>query len=319
MESLRVRRLALIMAAPAILMISAWRAEARNSVLQELTSIRATKAGVDAKNNFWAFDAKRHVVTRITPIGDRFESDILPAAWEADADPDRGIAMLSEGGEVINIVGWDGLIKRSIHLLHKGSDVAWLHGSHFAVTPRTTGPCVEIWDAATGEYLSGFGTCPDIAIPRSGAITTRATLLRYDPAHREIVTFDTFRGDLIAFSENGTITRKTHVTHPKDDTYAAGLKEMDTNARLHGGAEVLQVRKYASMTLAPDRSLWLGESPDDRGITAVTILNDGTVRRTRIEVPECSSTRFIAWNDDLVFYRDPGSPQAFCIAVKRRK
>jgi hypothetical protein len=95
-----------------------WTAEARKSAEQELASIRPSKAGVDSNNNFWAWDAKRRVVTRITPNGDRFESDILPDAWGADADQERGIAVLSEGGRVINIVDWNGLQKRSIHLLH---------------------------------------------------------------------------------------------------------------------------------------------------------------------------------------------------------
>jgi len=149
-----------------VIVTCTWTAEARKSAEQELGSIRATKAGVDAKKNFWAWDATRRTVTRITPNGDRFESDILPDAVAADADQERGIAVLSEKSRVISIFDWSGTQKRSIHLLHPATDIAWLSGSHIAVTPRTTGPCVEIWDASTGEYLSGFGTCPDIKPPR---------------------------------------------------------------------------------------------------------------------------------------------------------
>jgi hypothetical protein len=318
-EHIRTNEVIRIALSSIIIATGAWNAEARNSAAQELASIRATKAGVDSKNNFWAFDARRRVVTRITPNGDRFESDILPDAWEADADQERGLALLSRGGEVIDIVDWHGGTKRSIHLLHKGSDVAWLSGSHIAVTPRTTGPCVEIWDASTGEYLSGFGTCPDIPAPRAGVVATRATLVRYDPAHHEIVTFDAFRGDLTAFAESGAITRKSHIDNAQDAEVNASVKDMDTNARLHGGVEMLQLRKYAAMTIAPDRSIWLGEGADARGITAVIVLQDGTVRRARIEVPQCPSIRFVGWNDDLVFYRDPGSPDPFCVAVRRRE
>jgi hypothetical protein len=301
------------------ILAGAWTADARNSAAQELASIRASKAGVDSKNNFWAFDARRRVVTRITPNGDRFESDILPDTSEADADQERGIALLSRAGDFITIVDWHGLEKRSIHLLHKASDVAWLSGSQIAVTPRTTGPCVEIWDASTGEYLSGFGTCPDIPTPRAGVVATRATLVRYDPAHHEIVTFDAFRGDLTAFSESGAITRKSHIDNAKDAAVTASVKDMDTNARLHGGVEMMQLRKYAAMTIAPDRSIRLGENADARGITSVIVQQDGTVRRTRIDVPQCPSIRFISWNDDLVFYRDPGSPDPFCVAIKSEK
>ncbi|HEX9459339.1 MAG TPA: hypothetical protein VGA84_09355 [Thermoanaerobaculia bacterium] len=296
-----------------------WTAEARNSAEQELASIRATKAGVDSKNNFWAWDAKRRMVTRITPNGDRVESDILPDAWEVDADQERGIATLSDGGRVINIIEWNGLQKRSIHLLHQGSDVAWLRGSQIAVTPRTTGPCVEIWDTSTGEYLSGFGTCPDIKIPSSGAVAVRATLLRYDRAHREIVTFDAFRGDLITFSETGSVKRRSHTQNPRDAAIDAWLKQLDRDARLRGGVSYEQIRKYPSMAIAPDQSIWLGENTDDRGITAVRILQDGTVRRVRIDVQRCASKRFVAWKDDFVFYPDPSSPQTSCVAVRRRE
>jgi hypothetical protein len=296
-----------------------WTAEARKSAEQELASIRPSKAGVDSNNNFWAWDAKRRVVTRITPNGDRFESDILPDAWGADADQERGIAVLSEGGRVINIVDWNGLQKRSIHLLHPATDVAWLRGSHIAVTPRTTGPCVEIWDGSTGEYLFGFGTCPDIKPPRPGAIAARATLLRFDNVHREIVTFDAFRGDLIAFSESGSITRRSHIQSPKDSAVNIWLKQVDAKARRDGASETTVFFKYPSMTIAPDRSIWLGESTDPRAITAVMILKDGTVQRVGIDVPQCPSTRFIAWNDDLVFYSDPGSAQPLCVASRRRR
>jgi hypothetical protein len=319
MASIRSLRGVQICVAALIIGTGAWPADARKSAEHELASIRASKAGVDSKNNFWAFDARRRVVTRITPNGDRFESEILPDAWEADADQERGIAVLERGGHVINIVDWHGVEKRSIHLLHQGSDVAWLSGNHIAVTPRTTGPCVEIWDASTGEYLSGFGTCPDIPTPRAGVVATRATLVRYDPAHHEIVTFDAFRGDLTAFSESGLTTRKSHIDSAKDAAVDASVKDMDANARLHGGVELLQLRKYAAITIASDRSIWLGEGADARGITAVIVLYDGTVQRRRVDVPQCPSTRFISWNDDLVFYRDPGSPDAFCVAVRRRE
>ncbi len=319
-ERIRTNEVVRIGLAAIAIVTSAWTADARNSAAQELASIRATKAGVDAKNNFWAWDATRRTVTRITPNGDRFESDILPEAVAADADQERGIAVLSEKSRVISIFDWSGTQKRSIHLLHPATDVTWLGGSHIAVTPRTTGPCVEIWDASTGEYLSGFGTCPDIKPPRPGALAARATLLRYDPAHREIVTFDAFRGDLSAFSESGSITRQSHVQYSKDAEIGAWLKQVDANARRHGVSEATIIFKYASMTIAPDRSIWLGEDEDPRGfVTAVRILQDGSVQRTRIDVPQCPSIRFISWNDDLIFYHDPSSPPPSCVAVKRRK
>ena len=303
----------------AILVIAfAWPAQARKSATQEIASIHATKAGVDSKNNFWAWDAKRRVITRITSNGDRYESDILPDAWSVDADQERGIASLLGGGRVVEVRDWNGSRKRSIHLLHSASDVAWLSGSHIAVTPQTTGPCVEIWDVATGEYLSGFGACPNIAPTHPGVFPARATLLRYDPAHKEIVTFDAFRCDLIAFSEAGSITRRSHIQHPKAAGFDAWVKKLDANAQAHKQSSTPVIQKYPSMTIAPDRSILLGENADNAGLTTVAILPDGTVQHTRIADAQCPSIRFVAWSDDLVFYRDERLPQPVCIEVRRR-
>jgi hypothetical protein len=286
--------------------------------MQELASIRPSKAGVDSKNNFWAWDAKRRVVTRITPAGDRFESDILPDAWAVDAEQDRGIAVLSAGGRVVEIRDWNGSGKRSIHLLHSATDIAWLSGSHIAVTPQTTGPCVEIWDASTGEYLSGLGKCPDIAPTHNGVFPSRAALLRYDPSHREIVAFDAFRCDLIAFSETGSITRRSHVEHPKAAELEASIKVADAKAQASRGISMPIFHMYSSISIAPDRSILLGDSADSAGVTIVAILQDGSVKRTKIEVAQCPSNRFVAWGDDLVFYRDQRLSKPLCIQVRRR-
>jgi hypothetical protein len=318
MESIRTNRFARVGLAAIVITTSAWTAHARNSAMQELASIRPSQAGVDSKNNFWAWDAKRRVVTRITPNGDRFESDILPNAWGIDADQDRGIALLSEGGRVVEIHDWHGARKRSIHLLHPASDVAWLSGSHIAVAPQTTGPCVEIWDASTGEYLSGFGACPNIAPTSPGVFPARATLLRYDPAHREIFAFDAFRCDLIAFSETGSISRRSHVQHPKAAEFEAWLKKLDANAKAHREPSSPIILRYPSITVASDRSLLLGESDDSGGLTSVAVLEDGTVQRKRIEVSQCPSVSFVAWGDDLIFYRDQRKHQPFCIQARRR-
>jgi len=307
--------------AAVVFLTSPWRADAQKSAVEELASIRATKAGVDASNNFWAWDRQRRVVTRISRDGNRVESEILPDdPWSADADKERGIVLLTDAGREIDIVDWSGSPKRSIRLRHKATDVAWLRGNRIATSPRTSGPCIEIWDASTGEYLSGFGACPDVKPVHAGALAGRATLLRYDPAHREIIMFDAFRGDLTAFSESGATTRTSHISSPKDAAIDAWLKEVDAKARREGGTESTVVFKYASMTIAPDRSIWLGEEADPQGfVIAVRILPDGTVQRTKIDVPQCPSIRFISWNDDFVFFHDPTSPPPLCVAVMRRK
>lgn len=293
---------------------------ARNSAILELASIRATKAGVDASGNFWAWDAKRRFVTRITPNGDRYESDILPGAMAADADQQRGIALLSESGRVVSILDWNGAQKRSIHLLHMATDIAWLGGNHVAVTPRLIGPCVEIWDVSTGAYLSGFGTCPQIVVPRPGLVAARATLIRFDRAHNEIITFDAFSGEMLAFTDSGSITRRSHVLNPRAAAIAVGLKEADANARRRGVSSAPMLRFYATMTLTSDGTIWIGEDADAKGVvTAVKILPSGAVQRARMNVAQCPSIRFTEWNDSFVFFRDPSSPQPACVAVRRRE
>jgi len=144
-ERIRTNEVVRIGLAAIAIVTSAWTADARNSAAQELASIRATKAGVDARNNFWAWDATRRTVTRITPNGDRFESDILPEAVAADADQERGIAVLSEKSRVISIFDWSGTQKRSIHLLHPATDVTWLGGKD-DVAPEEGSPFRPLYD-----------------------------------------------------------------------------------------------------------------------------------------------------------------------------
>src|SRR5258706_2887942 len=156
-ERIRTNEVVRIGLAAIAIVTSAWTADARNSAAQELASIRATKAGVDAKNNFWAWDATRRTVTRITPNGDRFESDILPEAVAADADQERGIAVLSEKSRVISIFDWSGTQKRSIHLLHPATDVTWLGRGHIAVAPRKHRACGKELDAPDEEGPSRLG------------------------------------------------------------------------------------------------------------------------------------------------------------------
>lgn len=50
---------------------------------------------------------------------------------------------------------------------------------------------------------------------------------------------------------------------------------------------------YPTFTIANDGTVWMGETDDRRGdVTAVTIARDGTVRRSQLSSPDCSSIRF---------------------------
>ncbi len=285
---------------------------------EQLATIQATKAGVDSAGNFWAWNSIRRAITRITPNGDRYESDILPDAIAVDVDPQRGVALLANVGRLVIITDWTGKQKRVIHLLNQATDIAWLSGSRVAVTPQMAGHRVEIWDVTTGEYLGSFGPCPQIVAPRPGAVAARAPLIRYDAAHQEIITFDTFYGDMVGFTEAGAITRQGHVLYSNAAAMALWMKQVDTEARRKGESRAPVVQNYPTMTVAGDRTVWLGEDSDSRSVTSVKILPDGAVERAKMDVLQCPSIRFAIWSDAFVFFHDPASPQAKCVAVTRK-
>jgi WD40 repeat protein len=286
---------------------------------QQLAKIQATKAGVDSTSSFWAWNSMRRVITRITPNGDRYESDILPEAIAVDLDPQRGVALLTGVGRLVTITDWAGKQQRVLHLLNQASDVAWLSGSRVAVVTQMAPHRVEIWDVATGEHVADYGPCPQIVAPRPGAVAARAPLIRYDIAHQEIITFDTYYGDMVAFTEAGTITRQGHVLYSNAAAMAAWMKQVDDEARRKRESRSPVIQNYPAMTIASDRTIWLGEDSDSHSVTSVKILPDGSVERATMDVPQCPSIRFTIWNDTFVFFRDPASPQAKCVAVRRKK
>jgi hypothetical protein len=301
-------------------MLHAGESSAKAALVREIESLRGMKMGVDAQNCLWAWNAGTTVVTRLSPTGDRYESGPVGPATSVDADSSRGILTLGDAGNLVRVVDWTGMVQREIQLTSKVAELAWGRGEEVLVTPRFADRRVEVWNAKTGAFVRAIGPCDEIKIPATGAVAARATHVRFDPVRREIVTFDAYYGDLVVFREDGTPVRSTRVVHPKMGEVEGWLIQIGAEARAKGKKALTPlVWRYATLTTDAQGSIVLGEEwKDDGSVTLVKVARDGSVVRIPIKFKACPSVRVVAWQDDLIFFRDPKSPQP-CTGVRRNK
>lgn len=283
-----------------------------------LGAMKATKSGVDAANNLWMWNAVDRSVTRFAPDGTRTVREGLPGAVSVDADAARGIAILLPDGESIQFAGWDGSIGSPIHLPHAVADIAWWTGNQVVLTPRFGAFRVEVWDAKSGQFSRSLMPSDPMPEPTNGAKAARATFLRYDAAHHELVAFDAFYGDLTIYSDAGAVVRTAAVTHPDRPRLDVWIAQQAAEAS-PGRPFTPLVFAFAKLTVDAAGTIWLAEKGDEqRGtIAAVRIARNGKPQRVTIESPGCASVRFEAWLGDFIFYRDPKSPLPACVGVRR--
>jgi hypothetical protein len=218
------------------------------------------------------------------------------------------------------LADWKGAIGRTIRLSHAVSDVAWLAGDELAVSPRFGGRRAEVFSVRSGDLLRSVGPLPELARPAAGAVAARATLLRFDPARKQLIAFDAFYGELAVYSERGDVVRKATVIHPDRARLDSWIAEQDATAKTSRQSFMPVVFTYAKLTIGADGTIWLGEKADDkRGtVDVVRVSPDGKVQKSSVASPDCPSIRFEAWRGHFIFYRDPKSPLPACAGVRRQ-
>ena len=118
----------------------------RHVLLQHGRAINGTKAGVDREDDLWFWNEGERSVVRISRDGALITSAPLPPAASVDADSRRGIAILSEAGDEVQVVSWVGQVLKTFPLPEPAGDIAWLTGSLAAVTPQVSDHRIAIWD-----------------------------------------------------------------------------------------------------------------------------------------------------------------------------
>jgi hypothetical protein len=284
-------------------------------VRKSVGDLRATKTGVDRDGNFWAWNAADAEILRLDAAGRRSTSGSVPDAVNVDVDPARGIVALTDGGQSVTVLTWDGRVRTQFRLRNIASTLCWLDGDEVAVAPRFAPHRVEVWNAASKSMVRTLVPSPEIVPPVRGAVLARAILLRYDARRSELITVDAVKGDVLVLSPRGEVLRKAQLPAPKG--FEAWLQQLDADARAQGTSNTPIVWGYPSLTVTDDGTIWLTESYDDRGVRALKVLRTGKVEQLTVAESGCPSRRFEAWQRHFVFYHDPKSPRPPCVGVRR--
>ncbi|HET7436550.1 MAG TPA: hypothetical protein VFN10_17710 [Thermoanaerobaculia bacterium] len=279
-----------------------------------------TRVGVDRHDAFWVWDALNGTISRTTPAGEHSSVTIDDDVRELDADSDRGAVVLTKSGDGVRVIGWDAKVIKSFTLPFTAGAVAWLDGDEIAVAPRMSGFLAEVWNAKTGARVRQIGAVPAIERPKRGAVAQRTTLLHYDAARHEVLTFDAFNGTLVVFDARGQELRRASIVHPDLAANREFLRKLDMQAIRNGGSSMPTFSNYARLSVTSDGTVWLGErTGDEASVVIAKIARDGAVTRETVRVPECNSVRFEVWQGMLVFFRDPESSLKQCVFLMEVK
>jgi hypothetical protein len=276
-----------------------------------------TRVGVDRLGAFWVYDEIDGKVSRTTPTGKHLTVDIDIDVSELDVDSERGLVILDEPRNTIQVRNWSGKVTTSFALPFQAGTVVWMEGDQIAVAPRTAPWLAEIWSTTSGARVSRVGAVAEIPKPKAGASPMRSTLLRYDAKRRQLLAFDAFAGTLVVFGADGSVVRRAAILHPDLEANRAFLRRLDAQAMRNGQSTMPTFANYARLAMSDDGTVWLGErGGDDATVIIASIDPAGKVSRKTMRVPECNSVRFEVWQGQLVLFRDPKSMLKQCVAVK---
>jgi hypothetical protein len=239
----------------------------------------------------------------------------LPDALTVDADPKRGILALTDGGTSVAVLSWTGKVLAHVPLPDQVSNLCWLDGQEFAVTPRFAAHAVEVWNTQTRTLVRRMAPVPAIVRPARGAALARTTLLRYDSKRSELVAIDAVKGTVRVLARDGSMVRSA--TLPEAPGLGPWLQQIDAEARKSGQSNTPSIWHYAAMTISDDGTVWIGEEYDDKVVRAAKVTRAGKVEHLTMQEP-CPSLRFEAWQGHFIFYHDPRSPRPPCVGVRRQ-
>ena len=288
-----------------------------SAVAKVVATERFSKAGVDGANNLWMWNAAENRVTRVSPRGEITRTRVPSGLYSVDADSKNGIAALSKGGDTLMTFDWAGNALFRVPLPDVAVDVAWVESS-IVVAPQLAGVRAEVIDPASGKVIRTVGTIA--LVPRTvGARASHATLLRYDWRRRELVTFETFAGNVEVFSRDGTLLRTLHVDHPDAASLNGWMANFDAKARASSDIKTPIVFRYATMSIDAGGVILLGEEArQDQTVGVAMVHRDGSVSRSRVLSHGCASVRFVQWQDSWIFFRDPVLNVSPCTDVEAK-
>jgi len=284
------------------------------TAMHRLSDATAAKAGSFTTGDLWLWNSQLNVVTRLSANGSERTSGVLPPATSIDVSEQQGIVVLTEGGNTIEVLSWNGNRISTFNLLSPAADVAWLSGSQVAVTPMFNSSRVEIWDTIMARLTRSIGRCQPVS-RGPGAHLARATLVRYDAQRSRIVALDATFGHMFFYVGDGTAESEVTlpVAAPALAELLSRLAESDDSRPAVSDALVWQ---YPTLSLRNDGTAWVGVPSRKSGVVrAVTCTLDGRTETLAAEVRTCESSRLQNWHDGVVLFRDAAFLFVPCVTV----
>lgn len=309
MEPISVRRIAILV------VVVCCSGFSYAGVPAEITAIQPGRVGVDQSGNLWGWNPQDGTIVLATSKGIQ-RSELPSRTNAADADAKWGIALISGDGRSLAVVRWDGTRVLQTALPVAASAVAWVDGNRVAVAPQYGTGQVQVWDVTAKKVALDIGGRPAIDEHTPGAQLGRATLLRYDPKHKELLALDAYSGELTVYSDAGKVLRQTTVHHPKQASTDEWLQSMDEDYKAQKQPFRPLVFSYPTLALASDGTVWLGEESTATGVTLTGIRRDGKVVRRSV-ASSCANVRVVSWNNEFLFFGDPRSPRPYCLAMTK--
>jgi hypothetical protein len=307
MEPISVRRLAIL------LVVVCCSGFSYAGIPAEIAAITPARMGVDHSGNLWGWNPQDGAIVLATAKGIQ-RSELPPKTSAADAHAKWGIVSIGSDGQSISIARWDGSKVFQAALPVAASSVAWIDENRVAVAPQYGTGHVQVWDIAAKKIALDIGGRPPIDEHTPGAQYGRATILRYDPKHRELLALDAYSGELTAYSDSGKVLRRTTVRHPKQASTDEWLQNMDKDYKAQKQPFRPLVFSYPTLALASDGTVWLGEESTSTGVTLAGIRRDGRIVRRSV-ASSCANVRVVSWNSEFIFFGDPLSPRPYCLAM----
>lgn len=293
--------------------------EPSSQALARVRQLTASRVGIDSRQNLWIWNRLSGEVHMLSLQGTLLHSTKMDGALAVDAAADWGVVGLSGLGRTLRWLGWNGEKAAQIELADTASDICWLGPTLVAISPQRTPHRVEVWDLEKQQRVRVLGE--ETAIPvKPGATRLRGVALRYNFARRELVTLDTFTGDLKTFDQAGQVAWSAQVENPDRDSLEKWLQEEDEKARTTGNSQTPLLESLGLALDARGRA-WVVQSltgtPEEGGKIQVAVRHGSSSWSQRsLASRDCLGRNLTFWGDRLIQYRSPGSPWKSCITIR---
>lgn len=293
--------------------VPASKGELSDVALTAITTLKASKMGVDRAGNLWAWNAANGDLKLLAPNGEVAGRSKVSDALSVDADREWGVVGLVE---VQRTIVWlrEGLPDARIVLSGPAADICWVGPSTVAVSPQLAAHRIELWDLSQRKLVATLGSEVPLN-PGVGATRLRTVLLRYDFERELLYSLESFTGALQVFRRSGELAWQAEAENPDRESWTSWLQDLDQRAKAERDSQTPTIFSLR-LALTEDGAAWVAQKRlvGDEPVTLVKLSPTGK-RSHELKAASCKSRDFVVWRDRVVLFRDPRAPQGGCVAV----